>query len=155
MAFIMNINLFTQNIAEVKTTYSHHVKASDRPKISSSQTAYEICKLVFPETGYREYFYILMMDRSNNLLGVNQVSMGGISGTIADPKVIFQTALKSNACSLILAHNHPSGNTSPSEADIKLTKKLKSAGEFLDLPILDHIIVSDDSYKSFADEGLI
>jgi len=151
----MNINLFTQNIAEVKTTYSHHVKASDRPKISSSQTAYEICKLVFPETGYREYFYILMMDRSNNLLGVNQVSMGGISGTIADPKVIFQTALKSNACSLILAHNHPSGNTSPSEADIKLTKKLKSAGEFLDLPILDHIIVSDDSYKSFADEGLI
>jgi len=155
VAFIMNINLFTQNIAEVKTTYSHHVKASDRPKISSSQTAYEICKLVFPETGYREYFYILMMDRSNNLLGVNQVSMGGISGTIADPKVIFQTALKSNACSLILAHNHPSGNTSPSEADIKLTKKLKSAGEFLDLPILDHIIVSDDSYKSFADEGLI
>ncbi|MEN8249870.1 MAG: JAB domain-containing protein [Bacteroidota bacterium] len=82
--------------------------------------------------------------------------MGGMSGTIADPKIIFQTALKASAASVILCHNHPSGNTKPSESDIRLTQKIKKAGSFLDLPALDHIIITEDSgYFSFADEGLL
>ena len=80
---------------------------------------------------------------------------GGISGTVADPKVIFQVALKANASSVILCHNHPSGNTKPSDNDIQLTKKLKKAGEFLELNVLDHLIITPDSYFSFADESLL
>jgi DNA repair protein RadC len=83
------------------------------------------------------------------------VSQGGLSGTVAIPKVIFQVAIKSNACSINLAHNHPSGNHQPSEADIHLTRKLKEAGVLLDLPVLDHLIVSSEGFYSFADEGLL
>ncbi len=96
---------------------------------------------------------MLLLSRANKVLGFHKVSEGGLSGTVADPKIIFQTALKANSCSIILGHNHPSGNTAPSEADISLTKKLKNAGEFLDLPVLDHIIVTSESYYSFADEN--
>ena len=96
-----------------------------------------------------------LMNRANRALGIAQVSHGGISGTVADPKVIFQHALKANASSVILLHNHPSGNTQPSEADIHLTKKLVEGGKLLDIAVLDHLIVTIDGYYSFADEGLI
>lgn len=89
------------------------------------------------------------------MLGWSRISTGGTSGCIADPKVIFQIALKSNSSSVIVAHNHPSGNINPSNSDKELTKKLRSAGSFLDIPVLDHIILTSESYFSFADEGLI
>jgi DNA repair protein RadC len=84
-----------------------------------------------------------------------QISSGGVAGTVADPKMIFKHALEQLASSIILIHNHPSGNLTPSQADKDLTRKLKEAGRMLDLPILDHLIFTDKSYFSFADEGLL
>ena len=83
------------------------------------------------------------------------ISKGGLSGTIADPKVIFKMALDNHAAALILVHNHPSGNLRPSEEDVKITKKLIGAGRMLDLPVLDHVIITNESYTSMADEGII
>jgi len=104
---------------------------------------------------HREYFFVMLMNRANKVLGVSTISMGGMSGTVADPKIIFQVALKVSAASIILCHNHPSGNIKPSESDIRLTQKIKKAGSFLDLPCIDHIILTEDSYFSFADEGML
>jgi DNA repair protein RadC len=153
------MNLFTQNIAEVSVVYKNTVKAADRPKISCSRDASEIMRNYMNDGNlqieHREYFFILLLNRANKVLGVSTVSMGGMSGTVADPKIIFQTALKVSAASIILCHNHPSGNIKPSESDIRLTQKIKKAGSFLDLPCLDHIILTEDSYFSFADEGML
>ena len=146
-------NLFTQNIAEISISYSTKVKARDRVQITRSGAAFEILKECFPSLEHREYFYMMLLDRGNKVLGVHQVSAGGVTGTVVDPKIVFQVALKSNACSIILAHNHPSGGIQPSEADITLTRKLKNAGEFLDITVIDHLIVTEDIYYSFADEG--
>ena len=88
-------------------------------------------------------------------MGISCIGNGGVSGTVVDPKRIFQTALKANACGLILCHNHPSGTTSPSEADIKITNKIKNAGIFLEISVLDHLIVTPESFYSFADEGTL
>jgi DNA repair protein RadC len=96
-----------------------------------------------------------MLNRANLVLAEAMISRGGLAGTVADPKVIFERALASRASSIILVHNHPSGNRNPSEADRKLTKQLKNAGEFLDLPVLDHLIIAGSGYFSFADDGLM
>ena len=151
----MNYTLFTQNIAEVQLSYSTKVKASDRPKITSSKDSYEIFKEIWPSFEHREYCYVLLLNRANQLLGVYQVSSGGTTGTFVDPKLIFQAALKTNASSVIIAHNHPSGNLQPSDLDKKLTSKLINAGSFLDINVLDHLIIINDNYKSFADDGLM
>ena len=95
------------------------------------------------------------MNGAKKIITKQLISKGGRAGTIADPKIIFQIALEHQASSLILTHNHPSGNTAPSQADILLTRKLCSAGKMLDLSILDHLIFTDSAYFSFADEGLI
>lgn len=102
---------------------------------------------------YREEFVILCLNRANKVQRYSRISSGGTRGTVANPKIIFQIALKSNASSIILAHNHPSGNTKPSESDIRLTKKLKSAGALLDIQVLDHVILVADSYRSLSDES--
>ncbi|MEI6577591.1 MAG: JAB domain-containing protein [Bacteroidota bacterium] len=151
------LNLFNQNIAEVIVSYSHTVKFSDMPKLSSSQDAYDLLARIWPsDVDYIESFLVLLLNRANKVLGYKIVSKGGMAGTVADPKIIFATALKTASCSLILAHNHPSGNKRPSDADIELTKKLKQAGLVLELPILDHLIfTTDEGYFSFADEGLM
>ncbi|MEI6577816.1 MAG: JAB domain-containing protein, partial [Bacteroidota bacterium] len=96
-----------------------------------------------------------LLNRGNKVIGYKIVSTGGVAGTVADPKIIFQTALKTHASYIILAHNHPSGNTRPSDADILLTKSLKEAGIFLQLNIIDHLIIGDSTYFSWADEGLL
>ena len=150
---LLTSSLFS--ICEISVTYSTKVKASNRPKIAGSRDAYELVLPVWDDIEYRESFCILLMNRANRVLGIAHVSMGGISGTVADPKVIFQHALKANASSLILLHNHPSNNTNPSEADFHLTRKLVEGGKLLDLAVLDHLIVTTDGYYSFADEGLI
>ena len=154
------MNLFTQNISEIEISYKNVVKASDRPKISCSRDADHIMHEYACDGNlqieHREYFFVMLLNRANKVLGISTVSMGGMSGTVADPKIIFQTALKASAASIILCHNHPSGNTKPSEADIRLTQKIKKAGGFLDLPAIDHVIITQDNgYFSFADEGLI
>ena len=102
---------------------------------------------------YREYFYILCLNRNNKVLGYCQISAGGLTGTMADVRMIMQTALKSNSCSIILSHCHPSGNLEPSEADKDLTKKIQEAGKVLDIAVLDHLIITSESYYSFTDEG--
>src|SRR5690606_31940677 len=102
----------------------------DRKRITSSKDAYNLLKQVYNSdtVDYVENFYILILNRANEAIGVKQISQGGVSGTVADPKVIFQSALKTNASAIILSHNHPSGNLTPSSEDIKLTEKLKEGG---------------------------
>ncbi len=101
-----------------------------------------------------EEFWILLLNRANEILRPVQISTGGVSGTVADPKLIFKQAIEHLASAMILFHNHPSGNLTPSQADKDLTRKLKDAGRLLDIPVLDHLIFTDKAYLSFADEGL-
>jgi DNA repair protein RadC len=98
---------------------------------------------------------VILLNRAHRVLGIYELSTGGVTGTIADPKLVFTAALKANACSLVLSHNHPSGNLRPSKADEELTMKIKEAGKFLDIQVLDHLIVTSEGYFSFADEGLL
>jgi len=157
----MQTNLFTQGVmfnstlAEIEISYKPKFKMSELPKVVTSGDAYVCLKDVIPQMDYREYFYILCLNRNNRVLGYSQISVGGLSGTVADVRIIMQTALKANACSIIIAHNHPSGNLTPSEADKDITRKIRDAGKFLDIPVLDHVILTSESYFSFADEGLL
>jgi DNA repair protein RadC len=152
-------NTFTwTQVAEIQLIYKSKVKASDRPQVSTSSDAYQIFKHNWDENKieFIEQFKVLFLNRSNKVLGIYELSTGGISGTVADPKLVFAAALKANASNIILCHNHPSGNTKPSKADEQLTQKIKEAGKYLDLPVIDHLIItSDDGYYSFADEGLL
>lgn len=122
--------------------------------IKSSNDAYEILYADLSDK-YHEEFWILLMDRANQLIRKVNISEGGVSGTVADPKKIFRIALTNNSSGIILAHNHPSNNVKPSDNDIKLTKSMVAAGKSLEIQILDHIIVGSDNYFSFADESLI
>jgi len=120
--------------------------------ISSSRDAFEIFYPNLADSLYEE-FWVLFLNRANRKISVMSVSEGGQAGTVADPKKIFKMALDQNASYIILCHNHPSGNLRPSDADIRLTRKMKEAGQLLDLPVLDHLIIGDEKYYSFADEG--
>ena len=143
-------------VAEVKLTYKSTVKASERVKIISSDSAYKTLKPYFDEDmEYKELFYVIYLNRANKVLGVHRVSEGGCSGTVADGKIMFQGALLANAQGMILAHNHPSGNLKPSQQDLDLTEKMVKFGKFIDLPVLDHIILTEENYYSFADNGKI
>jgi DNA repair protein RadC len=102
-----------------------------------------------------ESFVVVALNRHNKVLGFFKVSQGGVTGTVADPRVIFQFALLCNATGLVLAHNHPSGQVQPSSADIELTRKIVEAGKVLDVRVMDHVVVSSESYYSFADEGML
>lgn len=144
-------------VAEVQLTYKSKVKASLRPIISVSRDAYAILKKYWHEDKieFIEQFKVLLLNRGNKVIGICEVSSGTSTGTVADPKSIFVAAIKANAAAVILAHNHPSGNLNPSQADMSLTRDLVAAGKFLHIPVLDHIIVTSESYYSFADEGLL
>lgn len=126
----------------------------DRKTITSSRDAFEVLQQNLADLN-EEKFCIIMLNRANRVLNVEMVSVGGFAGTVVDPKKIFKIALDAKASSIILGHNHPSGQIKPSDADNKLTDKLKKAGEVLDLRVLDHIIVGDENFYSYADEGLI
>ncbi len=123
-------------------------------KISRSQDAFDIFHSLMGDLPYEE-FWLLMLNRANRVVRKVKISEGGVSGTVVDPKKIFQICLEQHATSIILGHNHPSGNTQPSEADNKITKKIKDCGLLLDVAVLDHIIVGDDRFYSFADEGAL
>ena len=143
-------------VSEIQVRYKNKVKKEKRMNVKCSMTAFEILKKLFiDDVDYKEKFYALYLNRSNDVLGYSLISIGGISGTVVDPKIIFQIALKSNASSIILVHNHPSGNIKPSSADIDLTKKIYNAGKFLDIEIMDHLIITESKYYSFADEGTL
>ncbi len=125
-----------------------------RKKIISSKDAFDYLLSSLIDKKYEE-FWILLLDRANKVIKKISVSEGGISGTIVDQKKILKLAVDAQATSLILAHNHPSGNLNPSEADKELTKKLKQSAALLDLSVLDHLIIGDEKYFSFADEGIM
>lgn len=122
--------------------------------ISSSEDVYEVIRPHLEDLKHEE-FWILILNRRNQVLKRQLISSGGVSGTVADPKIIFNAALQELASSIILIHNHPSGNLKPSQSDFDLTKKLKKAGEVLEIPVMDHVIYTDDGYLSFADDGLL
>lgn len=127
---------------------------SDLTKVASSREAFEILLPVFADLNHEE-FWILLLNRANLVIGKHLISKGGQAGTVADPKIIFKTALEHNAANIILAHNHPSGNLRPSQQDIQITKKMVEAGKVLDLYVVDHLIITNKLYYSFGDEGLI
>jgi len=126
----------------------------ERTRIASSRDIFELMSPHLSDLLHEE-FWIILLNRANKVLSKEQLSTGGITGTVADARRIFNIAIKSNAVSIILCHNHPSGNTSPSHDDISLTKKLREAGVLLDIAVLDHLIVADRKYYSFADEGML
>ncbi len=126
----------------------------DKPVINSSQAAAAVIQpLLADETV--ELFYLLYLNQANRLLKMECISNGGVSGTVVDSKIIFKKALENNAVSLVLCHNHPSGNLKPSQADLDITKKLKQAGDMLGIIIFDHLIVANTGYYSFTDNGLM
>lgn len=149
-----NINRF--DIAEVTISYKLGRYFAPSDKICGANCAFEIAQDVCKDfIEYHEQFFIILLNQSNKVLGVSQISAGGISSTLVDLRLVFQRVLKANAVSFIAFHNHPSGNLQPSEADKQLTKKLKTAAETLDIKLLDHLIITTHSYFSFADEGLL
>lgn len=127
-------------------------EASEKPQIRSSQ---DIFNILCPRIGdlNHEEFWVLATNRNNRLLGSRMISSGGITGTIADVRMILRYCLEMNATGMVLSHNHPSGNLKPSEQDIKLTYNIKQAANVMDIEVLDHLIVTETAYFSFADEG--
>ncbi len=144
-------------VAEVELVYKTKVKASERPVIKSSKDCYETFLKVWNDDTMelQESFKVLLLNRANRVTGVYEMSSGGITGTVADPRLILAAAIKSASVGIILGHNHPSGNLKPSQADQELTFKIKEAGKYLDIKVLDHIIISSEGYFSFADEALL
>lgn len=128
--------------------------ATAKTRITCSTDIYNYIKPQLLDLPHEE-FWIILLNRANVVMKKESISSGGVAGTVADPKIIFKKALEQLASSIILVHNHPSGNIKPSTADISLTRKMKEAGQFLDLPVLDHLIFTDNDYYSFADEGIL
>ena len=145
------------NVAEVQLSYKPHFKAQERPQISSSKQAYEVLMNNWDKNliNFLEQAKMILLNRNNRVLGIVDLSKGGGSSTVMDTRVVFAIALKSTATSIILAHNHPSGNLRPSSEDIRVTKKLKEAAKLLDIELHDHLIVAENGYFSMAEENYI
>ncbi len=145
------------NVAEVQLSYKPHFKAQERPQITSSKQAYDILisKWDMSLINYLEQAKMILLNRNNRVLGIVDLSKGGGSSTVMDTRVVFAIALKSTATSIILAHNHPSGNLRPSSDDIRITKKLKEAAKLLDIELHDHLIITENGYFSMAEEAYI
>lgn len=141
--------------SEVSINYKPKLKSSEMPKITGSKDAYELLLPIWTGLEHLEKFYVLLLNRANKVLGYAHISTGGVAGTMVDPKIILQLAIKCNASGIILAHNHPSGNLEPSASDKALTTKIKNGASFLDVNVLDHIILTSEGYTSFADEGIM
>ncbi len=145
-----------ETLSEITINYKTNLKLSELPKIVTSSEAVKHFREVWSDKlQHVEETYLLLLNRANKGLGYSKISLGGIAGTVVDTKIVFQTALKANASSIILCHNHPSGNLKPSEADQKITKIIKEAGRIMEIPLLDHLIITDEGFYSFADEGML
>lgn len=147
------------NVSEIDIVYKRKVscKLSQRPLIKTSSDGYKVCQHYWNEDKVEllEEFKVLFLNRANRVLQIFPVSAGGITGTVADPRLILAGAIRVAACSMILVHNHPSGNLLPSRADEELTQKIKEAAKYFDIKVLDHLIISAEGYYSFSDEGLL
>lgn len=144
-------------LSEVELVYKSKIKASARPLITCSAGISKILLQIWNPGKIElvEEFKVLFMNRANRIIGVMDASSGGITGTVADPRIILCAAIKCCAVNIIIAHNHPSGSLKPSRVDEQLTVKIKEAARWLDRSVLDHIITSTEGYYSFADEGLM
>lgn len=143
-------------VAEVELTYKSTIRNADLPQLRSSRDAYNVLSAYWDEDmELRETFFMLFLNRGNRITGIYRVSKGGVAGTVVDAKLIFAAALKTMASGIILAHNHPSGNPRPSAADRQITNKVVKGAEYLDIVVLDHLILTSEGYFSFADEGLL
>lgn len=142
-------------VSEIKVYYSN--KNSIKIKMTSSQIVYETLMNQWNSDiiEYQEEVKVIYLNKANIVLGVFDLSKGGISGCVVDIRIILGVALKCNSTSVILAHNHPSGNLKPSDADKTITKNLKDACKLLDISLLDHLIVTKSNYFSFSDEGIL
>ncbi len=130
------------------------LKEAKKDTISASNDVTALLRPFVADLQHEE-FWVLYLNRANKILAMKNISSGGLSGTVVDSRIVFKIALEHLASSIILCHNHPSGSTKPSEADIRLTKQLSEAGKMLDIAVLDHIIITAKSFYSFADEGLL
>jgi len=151
--------MYSEKIPMVKLSYvsDFKVKLSEREKVSGSKDAERIFRPLFDVDiiEHHELFFIMLLNRAGRLLGVKKLSEGGCAGTVVDPKIIFQAAILANAQTLILCHNHPSGNLKPSSADLSITKKVTDAAKLFDICVADHLIITTEGFYSFADEGLM
>jgi len=125
-----------------------------RAKITSSQSAYELLRGDLSDLGHEE-FWMILLKRNNEVIKKERISSGGVSGTVVDTKIVFKRALEHSSSGIIIAHNHPSGNLEPSHEDIRLTKRIKEAGKALDIAVLDHLIITDHHFYSFADNDTL
>ncbi|MFA6261087.1 MAG: JAB domain-containing protein [Bacteroidia bacterium] len=142
---------------KISVAFEPQTLKRDLVQVLNSKDCHTVLMQCFdPSTiNWKEEFHMLCLNRNNKVVGYYKVSEGGCSGTVVDSKVIFTTALNTGAHSIVLAHNHPSGNMKPSSADLAITKKLKDAGNLLEIMVMDHLIISDSEYFSFADDGLM
>jgi DNA repair protein RadC len=154
----MNTGILTGNcVTEVELHYISKVKASERKKVLSVEDAYHVFKNSWNEDTIEllEEFKVLMLNNSKRVLGIYTASQGVIALVSVDIRLVFACALKLCACGIIICHNHPSGSLLPSSADKQLTERFRAAGKLLDIALLDHLLISSESYYSFADEGVI
>ena len=151
------LNQNWQNVSEIELIYKTKIKNSERPQIKSSKDAYKLVLSAWDHNKieFFEQFKVLLLNQAHKALGICEISSGGIAGTVVDIRLIFSSALKANATSLVMIHNHPSGNLTASEADKQITRKVKEAGRLLDITLLDSLIITTESYYSFADEGAL
>ena len=149
----MNLN----RISQIEISYRNKIPYDKRMGITSSNDAFKVLLSSWDENKIElvEQFKILIVDQKNNCLGVADISTGGVSGCMADPRIIFSIALKAKASGIILSHNHPSGNLQPSDSDMAITEKLRQGGKLLDISILDHLIITSQGYFSFAEKGIM
>lgn len=151
--------LLLDNVGEIEIVYKRKltVKISERPQIKESKDAYAVLRHHWNagKMELQEEFKVLFLNRSNRVLHLFEASSGGVAGTVADPKIILMAALKAAACTVVLAHNHPSSSLKPSREDELLTAKIKQACTLLDIKVLDHLILTSEGYFSFADEGIL
>lgn len=141
-------------VAEIELVYKRGCKASERPQINKAEQAYRLLLDQWDENKleFVEQAKMLLLNKANRVLGITNLSTGGIAGTIVDPKLVFVTALKANASAIILAHNHPSGNLNPSSQDQRMTRQMMEAGRLLDIQVIEHLIITDEGFYSFAEE---
>ncbi len=144
---------FKSFVGEIEIDYKP--KRIPKKKIKSSQDCYNTLKPLYSCINYKEKSWAIFLNRAMNTIGYARISDGASNATLIDTKIVLQHALMSHASSIVISHNHPSGNKKPSEADIQITEKLKKACELFDINLIDHLILTDESYLSFADEGIL
>lgn len=148
---------YLNHCPEIEIRYKSKTKASDRIKITSPITGADVFREMFnaDTIDYQEEFIMLLMNRANQVIGYYKVAQGGMVATVVDVRTIFSVALKAGATNIMIAHNHPTGNVRPSDADKRITEQVRNAGKIMDIHLLDHIIITGEDYYSFANEGLI